>query len=133
MKKTMKLFPAIVAMLALMLTVSFTSCSDDDEPAEVTYSFGFSSMSASTPDFLQEMNKIEAAYKSALGVTASPFQKNGNVNSCDQEVKNACEKAYNTLSDEIWKGTYTFQVLNVNTGKTVYEVTFKANDENSLL
>lgn len=131
MKKAIKIFPALVAMLAIAFAFSFASCSDDnDEPTEVIYTYGFSSMSSTSLEFLQEMNKIEGAYKSALGVTSSPFSKSGKIDNCDQEVKDACEKAYRTLSGDTWSGTYTYRVINVNTGKVVYEATFKPADKN---
>jgi len=131
MKKAIKFFPALVAMLAMVLTFTFTSCSDDDdEPTEVYYTYGIAKMSSSSLDFLQEMNKIMNAYKSALGVTSTPFTKDGKIDACDKEVKEACEKAYRTLANETWHGTYTFQVVNVNTTKTVYEMTFKPADKN---
>lgn len=94
------------------------------------YSYGFSSMSSSSPEFLKEMTKITNAFKSALGVTSTPFTKDGKIDACDKEVKEACEKAYRTLANETWHGTYTFQVVNVNTTKTVYEITFKPADKN---
>lgn len=125
MKKRIKFLPALMAMLALVLTMSLTSCGSDDEPSEVIYSYGFSAMSSSTPDFLQEMNKIESAYKTALGVSASPFTKTGSISSCDREIKEACDRANSSLSGQTWNGTYTFYVLNVNTDETVYEMTYQ--------
>lgn len=60
----------VVAIFAL----TFTACSDDDEPVtEVTYTYGFSSMSASHPDFLEEMSKIEKTPLSQL--SASPANR----------------------------------------------------------
>ncbi len=52
---------ALLTMMAIaILTFTFTACSDDDDPVtEVTYTYGFSNMSASHPDFLAEMSKIE--------------------------------------------------------------------------
>ena len=61
MKSSIKKMSALLTMMAVaILTFTFTACSDDDDPVtEVTYTYGFSSMSASHPDFLEEMGKIE--------------------------------------------------------------------------
>lgn len=68
MKSSIKKMSALLTMMAVaILTFTFTACSDDDDPVtEVTYTYGFSSMSASHPDFLEEMGKIENAFQSAL-------------------------------------------------------------------
>lgn len=56
-KKTSTLLSVVVVAI---FALTFTACSDDDAPiAEVTYTYGFSEMSASHPDFLEEMSKIE--------------------------------------------------------------------------
>lgn len=66
MKSSIKKMSALLTMMAVaILTFTFTACSDDDDPVtEVTYTYGFSSMSASHPDFLEEMGKIENAFVS---------------------------------------------------------------------
>ena len=126
MSNVIKRMSAKLMMLAAMcitLTV-FTGCSDDDDKVtEVIYSMGFSQMSSS-------MNTIESAFKTALGVTDSQFSQTGTNEECDKTVREACEKAYATLKDKKWGGSYTFQVTNALTGKVVFETTFKANDEN---
>ncbi len=133
MEKLRKFMPIMLALLVSVMTLMFTSCDESDEPSDQVYTFGFSEMSASSPEFLNDMTKIENAYKTALGVKESPFTKHGTAAACDQEVKKACEKAYTTLANEKWHGTYTFTVYSAATGKPVYEVTFKANDDNALL
>lgn len=133
MKKTIQTMSAKLMMLAVMCATLIvnTSCSDDDDKVtEVMYSMGFSKMSSSSSDFVQEMNAIESAFKTALGVTDTQFTKTGTVVDCDKAVVEACEKAYATLKDKKWKGSYTFQVMNIQTGKAVYEVTIKATDDN---
>lgn len=56
-----------IVFATLMAMVTFTACSDDEDiENEVTYTYGFSEMSASHPDFLEEKEKIENAFKSAL-------------------------------------------------------------------
>lgn len=133
MKKVIKAMSATLAMLAVVCITltAFTACSDDDEQVtEVIYSMGFSKMSSSGLDFIQEMSAIESAFKTALGVTDAHFSKTGTKETCDKAVREACEKAYATLKDKTWGGSYTFQVTNVLTGEVVFETTFQANGEN---
>lgn len=130
MKKVIKTMLAMFAVMCITLT-AFTACSDDDnQVTEVIYSMGFSQMSSSGLDFIQEMNTIESAFKTALGITDTQFFKTGTNEACDKTMREACEKAYATLKGKKWGGSYTFQVTNVLTGKVVFETTFKANDEN---
>lgn len=132
MKSSIKKMSALLTMMIVaVFALTFTACVDDDEPAaEVTYTYGFSCMSASHPDFLSEMNKIENAFKTALGITGKPFTKEGSVEECDKQVYDACKKAFDSLKDEAWQGNYTFQVTNVNTGKVVCTAKFAAGNEN---
>ena len=132
MKISMQRMPTMLAVMAMTIfAFTFTACSDEDDPvAEVTYSYGFSDMSASHPDFLAEMSKIENAFKSALGITATPFTKNGPVEECDRQVYEACKKAFDSLKGEAWQGDYTFQVTNVSTGEVVCTAIFSAGKEN---
>ena len=133
MKETIRTMSALLTMMAVMaiFAFTFTACSDDDDPmTEVTYTYGFSSMSASHPDFLEEMGKIENAFKSALGVTGTPFTKKGSVEECDKEVRETCRRAFNALKDERWQGDYTFHVTNLETGKVICKATFSADGEN---
>ena len=91
-----------------IVSLTFFACSNDEDEAitQVTYEMGFSS--------------IERAYKKALGVTESKFTFEGSVNECDQRVKDACGSAEAELKSTTWNGTYTFEVLNLNTSKVVY-------------
>ena len=132
MKSSIKRMSAMLTMMAIaILTFTFTGCSDDEEPvAEVTYTYGFSSMSASHPDFLEEMSKIEKGFQTALGITGKPFTKIGTVEECDKMVYEACLKAFDSLKGEVWQGDYTFQVTNVGTGKVICTAIFSADDEN---
>ena len=80
MKQTIRTMSALLTMMAAMAIFSFifTACSDDeDADNEVTYTYGFPEMSASHPNFIEEMGKIENAFKSALGVTGKNFTKRG--------------------------------------------------------
>ena len=133
MKQTIKTMSAVLTLMVAMavFACTFTACSDDDNPmTEVTYTYGFSSMSASHPDFLEEMSKIENAFKSALGTTGSNFTKRGTVEECDKEVYAACEKAFLSLQDEVWQGDYLFEETNTLTGESVCTALFDADNEN---
>ena len=96
----------------------------------MTYTYGFPEMSASHPNFIEEMGKIENAFKSALGVTGKNFTKRGTVEECDKQVYEACEKACNSLKGEVWQGDYLFEVRNTLTGELVCIATFNADNEN---
>lgn len=132
MKSSIKRMSALLTMMAVaILTFTFSGCSDDDDPVtEVTYTYGFSNMSASHPDFLEEMSKIEKGFQSALGITGKPFTKKGSIEECDKQVYEACQRAFDSLKGEAWQGDYTFQVTNVGTGKVVCTAIFSADDEN---
>ena len=105
MKRSIKKMSALLTMMAIaILTFTFTACSDDDDPVtEVTYTYGFSNMSASHPDFLAEMSKIEKGFQTALGITGKPFTKKGSVEECDKQVYEACQKAFDLLKGEAWQ------------------------------
>ena len=132
MKSSIKKMSVLLTMMTVAIfALAFTACSDEDEPVtEVTYSYGFSDMSASHPDFLEEMSKIEKGFQSALGTTGKPFTKKGTIEECDKQVYEACQKAFDLLKGEAWQGDYTFQVTNVSTGKVVCTATFSADNEN---
>lgn len=133
MKQTIRTMSALLTMMVAMtfLAFTFTACSDDEDiENEITYTYGFAKMSASHPDFLEEMGKIENAFKSALGATGSNFTKRGTVEECDKEVYAACEKAFLSLQDEVWQGDYLFEVTNTLTGESVCTALFDADNEN---
>ena len=133
MKRRFRTMSALLTMVlaAMFCAFTFTACSDDeDTDNEVTYTYGFAEMSASHPDFLEEMGKIENAFQSALGITGKLFTKKGTIEECDKQVYEACRKAFDSLKSEAWQGDYTFQVTNVGTGKVVCTATFCADNEN---
>lgn len=132
MKSTMDRVPAWLALMAAaILTFTFTACSDDEDiENEVTYTYVFTEISASHPDFLEEKGKIENAFKSALGATGSNFTKRGTVEECDKQVYAACEKACNSLKSEVWQGDYLLEVTNTLTEEVVCMAVFNADNEN---
>lgn len=137
MQKAAQKLSSMLAMLALMCVslVSFTACSDDDEPVEeVTYSWEFEEVEASTPDFMDDKNIIESTFKTALGASgsATSVTKRGTPETCDQEVLEACRQALESLKDEAWQGHYTFTVTNEPTGTVIFShAFFNVDNENS--
>ena len=134
MKKAIQTMSAMLAMLAVMCAslVSFTACSDDEPVAEVTYSWEFEEVAPSTPDFMDDKNKIESAFKAALGATgtATSVTRQGTQETCDREVREACRQAFNSLKGEAWQGRYVFTVTNTTTGTIICTATFDTDNEN---
>ena len=108
-----------VTLITLLFTASFfTSCSDSDSNDGITtYSMGFSQVSTSDTN---SIGVIEAAYKSALGVSTTTFEWPGGVN--DDAVRTKCAVAEKTLSSTTISGSYTFQITRGTT--TVYTHSF---------
>lgn len=136
MQKAAQNLSSILAMLALVCVslVSFTACNDNEPVAEVTYSWEFEEVSPSTPDFIDDKNKIESTFKAALGAsgTATSVTKQGTSETCDQEVLEVCQRAFDSLKDEVWQGRYVFVVTNTTTGTTICKASFSADNDNEL-
>ena len=133
MKKIIRKMAALLTVLAVTFAFVFTACSDEKEEGveSYSYSYGFTETSASHPDFLDEMKKIEGAYRSALG-PKSTFTLNGSLKECDEKVSNASFKAFASLNNEKWQGNYKFEVKNVTTGKMICNVKFSTDNDNLL-
>ena len=136
MYTAIKSIQSMFAMLTLMCVsmVSLSACRDNDEPVEeVTYSWEFEEVAPSTPDFMDDKNKIESTFKAALGATgtATSVTRRGTSETCDQEVLEACQRAFDSLKDKVWHGRYVFVVTNTTTGTTICQATFDAADDNS--
>ena len=134
MKKAIQSLQTMLAMLALVCAslVSLTACSDDDEPvAEVTYSWEFEETLPATPDSKADKNTIESAFKTALGAsgTATSVTRQGTAEQCDQEVLEACQRVFDSLKDEAWRGHYVFTVTNTTTGTTIGTFTFGTDED----
>lgn len=129
MKEIIKKMSAMltVAAIALIASLSLTSCSDDPE-SDIIYNMGISKMESSSLESLADMDVIYDAYYKAIGVSENTFIMKGNSSDNDKKIKEACEKAELSLKDQTWKGTYTFRVTNVNTNKVIYEHTFSKDD-----
>lgn len=118
-------------LLVACMGLFISSCGDDDEPeTEQVYSWGFDQIHSSNLNFLTDMSKIENAFKSAMGVneTDAYLVKKGKADKCDREVREVCDKAYDSLEGSVWQGDYTFIVTNVTTGKQVVKYTFDADN-----
>lgn len=121
MTKTLKFF--CLAMVAMVTSLGFVACSDDDDSSIVFYSMGFDSTSfsgGSLEEMSNELGTIENAYKNAIGVSDASFTMDGSSSSCDKKVKAACEKAVSALQGKTFKGTYVFSVKNQNENTTIH-------------
>ena len=130
MKENLKKMSAMLTAVAIAVLACFsiTSCDDDDPETDIIYTMGFSQMSSSSIEALNEMGAIESAFQTAINVDDNTFTMKGTASDCDKKVKAACEKAELSLKDNTWTGTYTFKVTNMNTGSAVYEHTFSKDD-----
>lgn len=120
----------VVLAVACVSLFTFTSCSDDDDDDQVFYTMGFTQLSSSDPEGLEDTGIIETTYKEELNVEKNSFTKKGTNEACDKEVREACVKANERLKGKTWKVSCIFQVINAGTRKVVYEAEYKANDEN---
>lgn len=126
MRKNNLLFMLILAMAAIV----YSACNKDDND-EVTpvYSYGITSANYTSvttltdpaaPTEASEMTTITDAFadafKSALGVTGTPFSYNGG----DNKVIAACKQAEETLKDKTFRGRYSFEVYRVDGSKVIY-------------
>lgn len=120
----MKTLKKIFGLILIGIMSIFTpSCTDDEETSTtVHYSMGFDSVSTSN---LSEMSIIERAYKDALGISDTSFSLDGKISECDSKVLQSCRAAEKELNTNIWKGSYTFIVTNLNTTEIIYQKDFK--------
>lgn len=114
-------------MTALALTLSLTSCSDDNDVQDVYYTLGFEQLSGGNEVF-SEMYRIENAFKAEIentfGIAEVSFHITGTIEECDAKVKEACQRTAKSLDGEEWAGYFVYVATNANTGETVYSVTF---------
>lgn len=127
-----KTFKLLSVLLVACMGLIFTSCSEDEEGStSQIYSWGFDSLHSSSMEFLSDMDKIENAFKSAMGVSESDTYiiKEGSSDKCDKEIRTACDKAYKSLEGTAWHGNYTFTVNNVTTNTQIASYTFEASKD----
>lgn len=124
MKKDL-LTKLLLALFVVIASVSLTACGDDDdEPGQYVYTYGWEGDNSGGSSMLTDMSVVEDAYATALGVKTSPFTLTGTSQSeCDAKVKAACEKAEQSLKDEVWDFTATFAVR-TQSGQLVYSCSF---------
>ena len=123
MKAKKILFGLFALVCVLAVSVSFSSCSkDDDDETLLYYSLGFSQMDGN----FTEMAVIDDAFKEALGVTTDTFTS---YPGGDEKIKSNCDKAASKLNKMAFVGTYTY-VVSKYTSKgisTVYSWTNPSN------
>ena len=108
-------------MLLSVFAVMTTACHKDDDKDFVVpvYSYGITKSEFSTVSTTSDLatisgademttiiNAFADAFKTALGVTGTPFSYNGG----DDKVIAACKQAEETLKDKTFKGKYTLEV-----------------------
>lgn len=59
---------------------------------------------------LTNMDIIEDAFTTSLGVKTYPFTLTGSKSECDAKIKAKCEKVEETLKNEVWDFTATFVI-----------------------
>lgn len=124
MKKEL-LTKLLLALFVVLAGVSFTACSDDDdEPGQVIYTYGWEGKQTGGEDMLTQMATIETAFRTALGVSDSPFVLNGSKSECNAKVKSTCEKVEQTLKDQTWDFNASFVIRDQSSGDIVYSCIF---------
>lgn len=116
----------LLALFVVLACVSLTACGDDDdEPGQVTYTYGWEGAMTGGSLMTTDMGIIEDAYTTALGVKDSPFTLNGTKSECDAKIKTACDKVEQTLKDEVWDFNADFVIREQSSNKIVYSCSFK--------
>lgn len=120
-KKILFAMSALVCVLAV--SVSFSSCSkDDDNETLLYYNLGFSKMNGN----LTESALIDDTFKAALGVTTDEFTSYAGG---DEKIKSNCDKAASQLNNMAFEGSYTYVVTKFTSkgSSTVYSWTNPSN------
>ena len=111
MKVKKNLFAIFALVCVMAVSVSLTSCSSSDDEGAVSYAMGFDSVSYGGPNggLLEETSLIENTFKKELGVSSNEFQ---NYPGGDDVLKANCEKAGAILNSQSSQfiGTYVFSV-----------------------
>ena len=106
--KAKKILFAMFALVCVMaFSVSFSSCSNDDDNENLLYySLGFSKMNGN----FTESAYIDDAFKAALGVTTDEFTS---YPGGDEKIKSNCAKAASQLDKMAFEGSYTYVVSKI--------------------
>lgn len=116
----------MLLLIAVLASVSFTSCGDDDdEPGQVIYTYGWEGKMTGGTHMITDMEIVEDAYTVALGVKTSPFTLNGTKSECDAKIKTTCEKVEQTLKDEVFDFNAIFVIREQSSNQIVYSCTFQ--------
>lgn len=123
MKVKKILFTLFALVCVLAVSVSFSSCSkDDDNETLLYYRLGFSQMKG---DFT-EAAFIDDTFKAALGVTTDEFTS---YPGGDEKIKTNCDKAASQLNGMAFTGTYTY-VVTKYTSKGISDIYSWTNPSN---
>lgn len=129
MKKFVTFFVTIAVVLCSGIVM--TSCEEDETTTKIIYTAIFTkfeeSSSSTTGSPLTEMSEIQAIFYSELGITGTPFEKEGTVEKCDAEIRKACGRAVERLNQKTWHSKWIFEVYNANTRQVVVSI---SNSEN---
>ena len=107
MKAKKILFALFALVCVLAVSVSFSSCSkDDDNETLLYYRLGFSKVNGN----LTESAFIDDTFKAALGVTTDEFTS---YPGGDEKIKANCGKAASQLNGMAFTGTYTYVVTKI--------------------
>ena len=123
MKVKKILFALFALVCVLAVSVSFSSCSeDDDNETLLYYNLGFSKMNGN----LTEAAYIDDTFKAALGVTTDEFTS---YPGGDEKIKTNCDKAASQLNGMAFTGTYTY-VVTKYTSKGISDIYSWTNPSN---
>lgn len=116
----------LLTLMIVLACLSLTACGDDDdEPGQVTYTYGWEDKIAGGSHVLTNMEIVEDAFTTALGVKTSPFTMTGSKSECDAKIKAKCEKVEETLKNEVWDFTAIFVIRDQSSKQIVYSCEFK--------
>ncbi len=103
--KVKKMLFAMFALVCVMaVSVSFSSCSSsDDDETLLYYKLGFTKMNGNPT----EASLIDDAFKAALGVSSDEFKT---YPGGDEKIKSNCDKAASQLKEMTFEGSYTYEV-----------------------
>lgn len=127
-----KFISAMIMLMALVMSVSLTSCNSDDDPdqVEVTYQVKLTQMElAGNADFnamKAEADQIVAAYDAVLGADAQHkvTAKTSDVDALNAQVASLASRVNTELQAVSWKNYISIEIENVTYGETVYKASY---------
>lgn len=120
---------ALQLAVVVLLSVSFSGCSEEENDQTMIYSAGFETFSSSSSGTtitspVVTLKEIEDIFFAELGVTSSPFTMEGTASVCDAQVKAACERAVARLKQQTWNMQFVYVVNNAITEQTVFRYVY---------